>query len=154
MPCTLPLLAHTARRMFAIKKIEHTDRSFDEFVSSCLTLTSWGSRRNDIRLPDALSKSKLYVCLMDVEPIGFIRIVTDGAYFGYVSELFVREQWRHHGIGTMLVETALDAPEHISINQWLLISNENSVFFEKHGFREVQRGRVFSRRRKVEVGSQ
>jgi N-acetylglutamate synthase-like GNAT family acetyltransferase len=134
--------------MLAIQKIDPNDRSFDAFVSSCLAQTSWGSRRNDGRLPSAISKSHMNVCLLSGEPVGFIRIITDGSYFGFVSEIFVLEECRNSGIGAMLLKSAIDAPELQSIDQWLLVSREHSKFFEKHSFGEVLRGRVFFRRRK------
>jgi GNAT superfamily N-acetyltransferase len=43
--------------------------------------------------------------------IGFARMVTDRAAFGYLADVFVLEHERGHGLGRWLIETVLAHPD-------------------------------------------
>ena len=67
---------------------------------------------------------------------GFARVVTDHVTFAYLMDVFILEQHRGKGLGTMLVEHALAHPV-LQVRFWLLKTEDAHGLYEKLGFKKL-----------------
>ncbi|MBD5132007.1 MAG: GNAT family N-acetyltransferase [Clostridiales bacterium] len=78
-----------------------------------------------------------FVALVDGLIVGVIIVGTDGRR-GYIYHTSVRSDYRKHGIGKTLVDTALSAVKLLGINKVALVVFERNAngnkFWEKMGF--------------------
>lgn len=80
-----------------------------------------------------------FVAEVDNKIIGSILAGNDGRR-GYIYHTAVSPQYQQHGIGSTLVDTAIDALKKLGINKIALVvfdKNDNgNAFWEKQGFTE------------------
>lgn len=68
------------------------------------------------------------------EQIGFARVITDRATFGYLADVYVLKTYRGRGLGRWLVETVLAHPELQNLRRFLLVTRDASSLYEPFGF--------------------
>jgi len=56
----------------------------------------------------------------DGAQIGFARVVTDKATFGYLADVFVDEQSRGKGLSKWLMEVVMNYPQFQGLRRWML----------------------------------
>ena len=66
--------------------------------------------------------------------IGFARVVSDRATFGYLADVFVVDEHRGRGLGAWLVDTVLRHPELQGLRRWLLATRDAHGLYAGHGF--------------------
>jgi len=81
------------------------------------------------------------------EQLGFARVVSDGARFAYLADVFVLEAARGQGLGTWLVECVLSAPQLCEIERWLLGTLDAHGLYERFGFKPAPPSRYMGRMR-------
>jgi GNAT superfamily N-acetyltransferase len=67
--------------------------------------------------------------------VGFARVVTDGAAFAFLGDVFVLEPARGRGLGVELVREAVDNGPHADL-RWLLGTDDAHGLYAKLGFAE------------------
>lgn len=73
----------------------------------------------------------------DRRQVGFARVVTDFATFGWLCDVFVDETIRGRGLGVWLTETVIGHPRLKGIRLWLLGTRDAHGLYEKVGFKPV-----------------
>jgi GNAT superfamily N-acetyltransferase len=66
--------------------------------------------------------------------VGFARVVTDGAVFGYLADVFVVEHARGRGVGKALVEAVVGHDDVSSLPRLTLATNDAHRLYEQYGF--------------------
>jgi GNAT superfamily N-acetyltransferase len=66
--------------------------------------------------------------------VGITRLVTDGATFGLLSDVFVDANFRGMGLGTFLLQAATDHPEASSLSRILLCTDDAHDLYRRFGF--------------------
>jgi len=66
--------------------------------------------------------------------VGFARVVTDRATFGFLADVFVLAPHRGRQLGVFLVETALDHPDLQGLRRILLATEDAHGLYERFGF--------------------
>ena len=67
--------------------------------------------------------------------VGFARVVTDCATFGYLCDVFVLEPYRGKGVGRVLMEHVMAHPVLVSLRRIVLVTGDAHLLYEKVGFR-------------------
>jgi GNAT superfamily N-acetyltransferase len=75
--------------------------------------------------------------------IGFARVVTDGATFAYVADVFVLPDFRGAGLATWLVDTALTHPALQGLRRVLLATKDAHAVYARCGFGPLARPERF-----------
>jgi GNAT superfamily N-acetyltransferase len=70
--------------------------------------------------------------------VGFARWVTDGATFGWLCDVFVDSSIRGRGIGSFLVQKAVEHPEVQGLRLRLLGTRDAHDLYRQFGFVEVR----------------
>ena len=68
------------------------------------------------------------------EQVGFGRVITDRATFGYVGDVFVLEPHRGRGLSKWLVECMVAHPELQGFRRWVLLTRDAHRLYEPFGF--------------------
>jgi GNAT superfamily N-acetyltransferase len=70
--------------------------------------------------------------------VGFLRIVTDHAYFYYLCDVMIHPAWQGRGLGTQLVESAVQECRRRGYMKIFLTSLPGlEDFYRRFGFRET-----------------
>jgi GNAT superfamily N-acetyltransferase len=77
--------------------------------------------------------------------VAFARVLSDGARFAYLCDVFVDKAQRGQGLGKALVGFALDQPELRGISRWLLGTRDAHTLYERFGFVPSSPGRYMVR---------
>jgi GNAT superfamily N-acetyltransferase len=71
--------------------------------------------------------------------IGFARVVTDGATFAYLADVFVLPAHRGGGLGRWLVESVLAHPALTGLRRFLLATRDAHSLYARFGFAPLMR---------------
>jgi GNAT superfamily N-acetyltransferase len=69
--------------------------------------------------------------------IGFARVITDYATFGYVADVFVLPEHRRRGLAKMLMRAILDHPELRGLRRLLLATRDAHKLYAPFGFKPL-----------------
>lgn len=70
--------------------------------------------------------------------VGFARLATDRATFGYLADVFVLEPHRGKGLSTALVKALMDLPEVQGFRRLLLATRDAHGVYERLGWSRIQ----------------
>jgi [ribosomal protein S18]-alanine N-acetyltransferase len=82
----------------------------------------------------------VYLGVSDAAILGFIVIVLQGAFVGYIQTIAVTPEWRNHGIGSALLSFAEDLIFRQSPNVFICVSSFNEKaqrLYERLGYRKA-----------------
>jgi GNAT superfamily N-acetyltransferase len=65
--------------------------------------------------------------------VGFARVVSDGVTFAYLADVYVTAEHRGHGVGTELVQEAIEGGPHRDL-LWLLHTADAHGLYARFGF--------------------
>jgi GNAT superfamily N-acetyltransferase len=83
----------------------------------------------------------------DGSQAGFARLVTDGATFAWLADLFVLEEHRGRGLGVLLAKSAAAEADRLGLRQLLLATQDAHTMYERFGFEPTPPSRYMVRRR-------
>lgn len=66
--------------------------------------------------------------------IGFARVISDYATFGYLADVFVIEQYRKQGLSKWLMEVIMAHPELQGLRRFMLATRDAHELYKKYGF--------------------
>ena len=66
--------------------------------------------------------------------VGFARVVTDYATFGYVADVFIIPEKRQQGLGKKLMAYIMDFPALQGLRRWHLLTRDAQNLYKKIGF--------------------
>jgi GNAT superfamily N-acetyltransferase len=69
--------------------------------------------------------------------VGFARVITDFATFGYLADVYVLESHRGRGLAKWLMESILAHSELQGLRRWMLVTRDAHPLYRKFGFREL-----------------
>jgi ribosomal protein S18 acetylase RimI-like enzyme len=72
------------------------------------------------------------------EQIGFARVVTDGATYGHLMDVFVLSEHRGRGIGKELMRAVMAHPELQGLRKFTLHTADAHSLYEQFGFHRVE----------------
>jgi N-acetylglutamate synthase-like GNAT family acetyltransferase len=66
--------------------------------------------------------------------IGFARVVTDEATFGYLADVFIDEAFRGQGLGRWLIGVIMAYPSLQGLRNWMLATRDAHKLYAQFGF--------------------
>ena len=106
-----------------------------DFTVAVLRETYWGRDQDPAVLRASLRRAEPFG-LYDPEgrQVGFARVVSDGARFGWLSDVFVLEELRGRGLGKWLVGTIVACPPYDRLQNFMLATHDAHGLYRQHGF--------------------
>jgi GNAT superfamily N-acetyltransferase len=77
--------------------------------------------------------------------IGFARVITDQATFGYLADVFINEKYRGLGLSKWLMETIMGCQDLQGLRSWMLATKDAHFLYEKFGFKIIDNPGRFMR---------
>ena len=71
------------------------------------------------------------------EQVGFARVITDYATFGYVGDVFVLEPHRRRGLSKWLMELIVTHPDLQGFRRWVLLTRDAHGLYQQFGFTPI-----------------
>src|SRR5665213_752184 len=71
--------------------------------------------------------------------VGFARVISDFATFGYLADVFVVSEHRGKGVGKMLMQNILRHPKLVGLRRFLLATKDAHGLYAQFGFEPVAR---------------
>jgi ribosomal protein S18 acetylase RimI-like enzyme len=125
-----------------IRKLEH-----EEDARTCARLMSssepWITLRRtyDISMKILTSPTReVYVARVDGEIVGFIILIMQGAFVGFIQTVAVMPEWRNHGVGSRLMRYAEERILRVTPNVFVCVSSFNGDarrLYERMGYEVV-----------------
>lgn len=103
-------------------------------IYAFLSRTYWARHRPRHVFEEAVRNSLCFGLYDQRAQIGFARVITDRATFGYLADVYVLESHRRRGLGQWLVESILAHPELKDLRRWCLLTRDMHPLYEKCGF--------------------
>jgi GNAT superfamily N-acetyltransferase len=69
------------------------------------------------------------------QQVGFARVITDFATFGYLADVFVLPEHRGRGVAKILLQAILQHPELQGLRRLLLATHDAHALYAQFGFR-------------------
>lgn len=112
-------------------------------VHAFLTTSYWSPGIPRETVARAIANS-LCFGLYEAEPdaagrlIGFARVVTDRATFGYLADVFLLESHRGRGFGVWLVQSLLTHPDLQGLRRLCLMTRDAHALYARLGFEPMR----------------
>ena len=82
----------------------------------------------------SLEHSLNFGILQGAELVGFGRVISDRATFGYLGDVFVLEPHRGRGLSKWLMEVILAHPDLQGLRRWVLLTRDAHGLYRQFGF--------------------
>jgi N-acetylglutamate synthase-like GNAT family acetyltransferase len=98
----------------------------------------WGQDITTPTIERSLTNSLCFSVLDGTTMIGFARVITDYAVFGYLEDVFIDDTLRGQGIGKWLMQCVLDHPDIKGLKKLMLATADAQELYRQYGFNEVK----------------
>ena len=131
----------------SIEQLEiNTDRSATdrELVYEFLSRESYWARDIPRALFDkSLENSLCFNAFLNQQQVGFARVITDFATYGYLADVFVIEVCRGKGISKRLMQAISTHPELQMLRRITLATSDAHELYRQFGFSELKSPEIF-----------
>jgi GNAT superfamily N-acetyltransferase len=69
--------------------------------------------------------------------VGFARVITDYATFGYLGDVFVLESHRGRGLSKWVMELIVAHPDLQGFRRWVLLTRDAHGLYRQFGFTAI-----------------
>jgi GNAT superfamily N-acetyltransferase len=98
----------------------------------------WAAGRSRAAVASSIDGSLPYSVFAGAEQVAFARVVTDGATFGWICDVFVDSGHRGRGLGTWLVAGIVADLTARGILRLLLATRDAHEVYRRAGFTELE----------------
>lgn len=109
-------------------KIDHN------YIHAKLSGTYWAKKRAFDATRVAFDNSLVKLVLHNDKLVGFARLVTDYAIFGYLADVFIDEEHRGQGLAKWLITELLEDPKIRQVKKIMLRTNDAQKLYHQLGF--------------------
>ena len=114
-------------------------------IHHCLSESAyWAIGRPREIVQRSFDNSLCFGAFANGELVGFARVVTDYATFGWLADVFVLEAYRGQGVGKALVQAVEDHPDLRAV-RLLLATKDAHGLYAQYGFEPVAPDRYMAR---------
>lgn len=103
------------------------------------TESYWAAGRDLETVRRSIENSLPFGIYNGEELVGFARVVTDYATFGWLADVFVLREARGRGLSKWLMEVILSHPELQGFKRWVLATKDAHGLYRQFGFQELKR---------------
>jgi N-acetylglutamate synthase-like GNAT family acetyltransferase len=134
------------RLLFQVKEYKQgrffisTDRNKVHVNKVCefLERSYWANNRNRETIVKSIEHSLCFSLFDGNEQIGFARVITDGATFSYLCDVYMDENYRGKKLGTWLLPCILEHPDVAGVRRFCLVTKDAHEFYKQFGFTPLQ----------------
>ena len=105
-----------------------------DVVHGFLVTSYWASGITRERVERSIAGSIPFALFEDDRQVGFARVISDGATFAWLADVFVLPEDRGKGLGQWLVASILAHPELQGLRRWSLATRDAHSLYARYGF--------------------
>jgi GNAT superfamily N-acetyltransferase len=98
----------------------------------------WAAGRAYEVVARSIAGSRPYAVLAGAEQVGFARVVTDGATFAWICDVFVDAGHRGRGLGRWLVDSIVEDLAADGVARFLLATRDAHEVYRRSGFEVLE----------------
>ncbi len=106
-------------------------------IQQFLTKSIWAEGVDKETVKLSIENSLNFGLYKNTQQIGFARIVTDFTTFGYLSDVFILDDYRGLGLGRWLMTCCLEHPQIAQLRHIMLVTSMAPWLYEKMGYSPV-----------------
>jgi N-acetylglutamate synthase-like GNAT family acetyltransferase len=106
-------------------------------IHALLSESTWAAGISRERVQRSVEHSLCMGLYHGQEQVGFARLVTDYATFGYLCDVIIANEHQGQGLGRWLCATLLAGPDVQQLRRILLATSTAGWLYEKLGFTEI-----------------
>jgi GNAT superfamily N-acetyltransferase len=110
-----------------------------DLVHGFLTASYWAEGITRELVERSIRHSLNFSLFHHDRQIGFARVITDRATFGYLGDVFVLEGFRGRGLGRWLMEVVHAHPELQGFRRWVLLTRDAHALYRQVGYTPLAR---------------
>ncbi|MBK0379464.1 GNAT family N-acetyltransferase [Mucilaginibacter segetis] len=117
-----------------------TDKSLLDFNAIYNYLDNqsyWAKGIPEEKLRTAILNSMCFGVYKNTEQVGFARVVSDQATFGYLCDVFILPPYRGIGLSKWLMQTILAHPHLQGLRRWSLATADAHNLYAQFGFTQI-----------------
>lgn len=103
-------------------------------IHSYLSRSYWSEGIPRAVVEKAIANSLCFGLFHGAQQIGFARVVTDGATYAYLCDVYVLEEFRGKGLGVWLMECVMRHPDLQGLRRFSLATRDAHGLYRKFGF--------------------
>jgi ribosomal protein S18 acetylase RimI-like enzyme len=107
-------------------------------VHAFLTTSYWAEGIPRATVQRSLRNSLCFGLYEGDRQVGLARVITDGATFGYLCDVYVLPELRGRGLGTWLMECVMSHPDLQGLRRFSLVTRDAHELYRPFGFTEVR----------------
>lgn len=104
------------------------------YVHSFLSNSYWAAGIPVETVQRSVNGSMCFSVFKNEQQIGFARMITDKATFGYLADVFIDENYRGQGLSKWLVEVIMNHPDLQGFRRLMLATRDAHELYRKFGF--------------------
>lgn len=109
-----------------------------DYVHSFLSeRTYWAAGISKEVVARAIENSLCFGIYANGKQVGFARVVTDYATFGYLADVFVDESYRGKGLSKKLMDFVFGFEEIKNFRRVVLVTRDAHTLYSRHGFKAL-----------------
>jgi N-acetylglutamate synthase-like GNAT family acetyltransferase len=134
------------RLLFQVKEYKQdrffisTDRNKVDVNKVCAFLerSYWANNRKRETIVKSIEHSLCFSLFDSNEQIGFARVITDGATFAYLCDVYMNENYRGKKLGIWLLQCILEHPDVAGVRRFCLVTKDAHEFYKPLGFTSLK----------------
>ena len=103
-------------------------------VHAFLTTSYWAEGIPRETVERALRNSLCFGLYEGRRQVGLARVITDGATFAYLCDVYVLEEHRGRGLAKWLMEVVVGHPDLQGLRRWSLVTRDAEGLYAQYGF--------------------
>ena len=97
----------------------------------------WAKDRTMEQVMRSVDHSLCFGLYCGREQVGFARVITDFATFGYMADVYVLEKHRGSGLSKWMMECILAHPQLQNLRRFMLATRDAHALYHKFGFKPL-----------------
>jgi len=97
----------------------------------------WARGRSRDVVLRSIQNSLCFTLLVDGQQVGFARVATDRAVFGYLMDVFILPEWRGRGLSKTLIREVVQHPDLTGLKLFLLRTSDAHELYRQFGFEPI-----------------
>jgi len=94
----------------------------------------WSKNIPRATVQKAIENSYCFSAFLGERQIGFARVISDGATFAYLCDVFTLPEFRGKGVGKKLMQSVQAHPQLQGLRRWMLMTADAHKLYESYGF--------------------
>jgi GNAT superfamily N-acetyltransferase len=104
-------------------------------IHAFLSRSFWAEGIPKETVATSIANSLCFGLFDNAEQVGFARVVTDRATYGYLCDVYVLESHRGRDLGKWLIATVMAHPDLQGLRRFQLVTRDAHGLYRRHGFK-------------------